>query len=65
MSRPDRVTINDIREAGHCVRGTSDWFKAHGLDFKAFLREGIDVDTFVGTGDEMAAMVVEEKRRHG
>ena len=60
-----RITINDIRDAGHCVRGARDWFEAHGLDFKAFLREGIDEETFVGTGDALALMVVEEKHRRG
>ena len=60
MSKP-RITITDIREAGHCVRGAKDWFADHGLDFKAFLRDGIDADTFINTGDSLAQMVVDAK----
>ena len=55
------ITITDIREAGHCVRGVKDWFEQHDLNFKAFLRDGIDAKTFVGTGDSLAQMVVDLK----
>lgn len=53
------VTINHLREAGHCVRGAKGWFEQHDLDFKDFLRHGIDADTFAATGDENAIAIVE------
>lgn len=57
-----RVTIDDVRAAGHCVRGAKDWFERHGLDFRAFLREGIDEAEFLAKGDGLATRVVEMKR---
>lgn len=36
-----RVTINDVRAAGLCVRGAREWFQRHGLDFRAFLKDGM------------------------
>jgi len=57
-----RVTIADIRAAGHCPRGTKDWFEAHGLDFRAMLRDGIDEALFLERGDELAQHVVDHKK---
>lgn len=56
-----RITINDIRLAGHCVAGARDWFKAYDLDFRDFIRNGIDSEEFLATGDALAAQVVERK----
>lgn len=56
---PDRqITIDDVRAAGLCVNGTRTWFARHDLDFRAFLREGLDADTLLATGDAMAQRVV-------
>lgn len=59
MSRPIIVTIDHARAAGMCVQGMRAWFARHGLDFRAFLREGIDAKTLLATGDAMAKRVVE------
>ena len=59
---PDRIDINDIRQAGHCVRGAREWFERHDLDFRAFLKGGIDVETLLATGDHLAVDVIERKR---
>lgn len=56
-----RVTIDDVR-AIHCTRGAKAWFERHGLDFRAFLREGIDAETFLACGDQRAEDVVRRKQ---
>lgn len=63
MSEPLIVTIDHVRAAGMCVQGTRMWFKRHGLDFCAFLRDGCDADTLLSTGDAMALRVVEHARQ--
>lgn len=35
------LTVDDVREAGLCVRGAKQWFSLHHLDFKHFLAHGI------------------------
>lgn len=64
--RSEPVTIQDIRQAGHCVRGAKTWFEAHGLDFPKFLREGMSEGELLATGDALAAEVIRKKHeRHG
>lgn len=55
-----RVTIDDVR-AIHCTRGARRWFEQHGLDFRAFLREGLDAEVLLAQGDHLAAEVVRHK----
>lgn len=55
------ITITDIRLTGHCVSGTRDWFKAYGLDFRDFIRNGIDAEVLLATGDALAQQVVDRK----
>lgn len=55
------ITITDIRAAGFCVSGVKDWFAAQGWDFKAFLRDGMDDEKFLSTGDANAQRVVDLK----
>lgn len=39
---PDLViTATDVRRAGLCARGMKSWFESYGLDFRAFLADGI------------------------
>jgi hypothetical protein len=61
----ERVTIDDVLAAGHCARGARAWFKRHGLDFRAFCRDGAAPGTLLSTGDELARKVIEraEARR--
>ena len=54
---PVRVTIQDARELGFCVGGTRTFMERHGLDFKAFLRDGLDAADLLATGDAMAERV--------
>lgn len=57
-----RITITDVRKSGYCVKGIRTWFRTHGLDFKAFLSDGIDADELIAKGDGLAVKVVNEKR---
>jgi len=58
----EKVTVDDCRRAGHCAIGIRRWFEYRGLDFRDFLRNGIDVDIFLATGDAYAIRVVQLKR---
>ncbi|WP_454258620.1 hypothetical protein [Pseudoxanthomonas mexicana] len=53
------ITIAHVRAAGLCVNGSRAWFARHGLDFRAFLRDGLDAETLLATGDAMAQRVVD------
>ena len=44
----DRHHHRHVRAVGLCVNGTRTWFERHDLDFRAFLREGCDAETFAG-----------------
>lgn len=56
-----RISIDDVRKAGYCVRGAKTWFEDHGMDFRDFLVRGIDQDEFILKGDHKARIVVEKK----
>lgn len=54
----DRITIADIRAAGHCPRGVKDWCEQHDIDFRTLCRDGIDEAVFLADGDALAQTVV-------
>lgn len=57
-----KITIDDVRKAGHCTRGARRWFEAHGMDFRSFLKQGVDAEEFISKGDDAARRVVELKK---
>ena len=58
------VTIRDILNAGICVSGTRMFFKHHGLNFGAFIRDGgIDSEILLATNDAQAKLAVAEAER--
>ena len=57
-----RVTIDDIRAAGHCASGAKTWLQRHGFDFRAFLRDGATEAELLATGDALAVQVINRKR---
>jgi len=63
----DRITINDVRQAGYCVSGARRWFEQYGFDFKAFIRDGCTEEEFLARceGDACALRVVAVKRENG
>jgi hypothetical protein len=60
MDVPDdlRITIRDVRLAGHCARGARDWFERYGFDFHAVLGDGVPGRDMIATGDEQGIRVV-------
>lgn len=57
-----KIYMSDIRKAKMCSRGTRAFFLARGWDFQDFLKNGLDEDFFIKTGDAMALQVVEVAR---
>lgn len=43
---------------GFCRSKSREWFRAHGLNWKQFVREGIDASTLEATGDGLALALV-------
>lgn len=44
MTSGIRVYPADAVRAGNCMTGSREWAKAHGLDFRTFMREGLPVE---------------------
>lgn len=64
------VTVEHMRTVpglgptpGYCVKSSRAWFRRHGLDWRRFVREGIDAEQLLATGDALAARVVEHARK--
>lgn len=53
------VTVDHLRECGYCANGTRDFFERHGLDFKDFVKNGIDAQKLLDTQDILAIKLVE------
>jgi len=58
-----KVTMADVRACKMCARGARAFFRRHGLDWSQFIREGIDAEVLMATGDAMAMRVVEHAKR--
>jgi hypothetical protein len=58
------VTARHLKGAGGCLGPAArDFFARHSLDFRDFVRNGINAERLLATGDAMAADVVEFARR--
>lgn len=57
-----RVHVRHLRTAKICVPGARDWWARRGLDWRDFVRNGIDAETLLETGDPDAVRVVEIAR---
>lgn len=51
-------TIPSRGGRGYCNRGGRPWFARHGLDWGDFVRNGIDEEALLATGDGMAINLV-------
>jgi len=59
MPDPDfTITARDLQANGFCARGSRRWFEEHGLDYRAFLKDGITASALLATGDGMAEEAV-------
>lgn len=64
------VTMQDLRtipgltrRGGFCAPNARAWAARYGLDFRAFVRHGIDADVLLATGDGFAVRLVEWARQ--
>lgn len=57
------VTLQDCVDLGYCARAMRPWFKVHGLDFYAFVEQGLDEETLLALDDDFAVKAVERARR--
>ena len=57
------VRLEDMHAIDFCNRGARQWFKEHGLSWADFVRDGLEAETLLATGDAMAADVVAAARR--
>lgn len=56
-------SVPGVRQSpGYCLPMTRKWFAQHGLDFRAFARDGIDAEQLLATGDPLAVRLVEHAR---
>lgn len=56
------VRMEHLRRLGYCSGGVRAFFARHGLDYGAFLQEGVREDDLIATGDGMALAAIEEAR---
>lgn len=57
------VRMTHLSELGFCGRGARAWFQSHGLDFRSFLKDGVDSEVLRATGDARALAVVKHAER--
>jgi hypothetical protein len=56
----------DEMEPRYCAAGVRRWAARMGLDWQAFLRDGIEIEQVEATGDAMALKLAEHVRKqHG
>ena len=63
MSETLIVRAEDIRAARLCFHGARPWFRRHGLNWQAFLAEGLPAEVLAATGDALALRVIAEAEK--
>ena len=63
MSETLIVRAEDIRAARLCFQGARPWFRRHGLNWQAFLAEGLPAEVLAATGDALALRVIAEAEK--
>lgn len=58
-----RVFMRHVRMAGLCSRGSREWCLHNGVDWTAFLSEGVPDEVLLASGDPIVARVVEAARK--
>jgi len=56
------VYIKDAVELGYCIKGLKEFCKRHDIDFKDFVKIGIEADIILKIEDAMAFKLVEYAR---
>ncbi len=58
----ERVTVVDCRRAGFCMKGVREFCAVHGIDFRAFVRDGYAIEDLAALDDANAARAAEIAR---
>ena len=56
------VYISDAVELGYCIKGLKEFCRRHNVDFKDFVKNGIEADIILKIEDAMAFKLVEYAR---
>ena len=56
------ITLQDCRNSYYCSKGVRAFFDKYGLDYTAFLKNGIDSAIILDLNDSMGNKVVETAR---
>lgn len=56
------VTMNDVVNAGYCVKGARRWFKDHGFDDRDVIRNGASAQAMLDTNDGLGIDVVNKTK---
>ena len=56
-----KITLEHARhpKANYCTKGIRLWFKAYGLDYNDFRKNGIDEEVLLEIGDKQGVTLVE------
>ena len=60
---PARVTARDCARAGFCVSGMKDWLAERGVDYRAFVRDGLPGAEVEAFGDAMSDLALAQARK--
>ncbi len=61
-----KVTMRHVRQLFGCRGGAYEFSRRHGIDYRSFLRQGVDSSRLRETGDAMAIRVAElAEAEHG
>ena len=53
------IYLSDLRKLGYCAKGTKAFFESHELDWKNFVKNGIEEEKLKATNDAMAIKLAE------
>ena len=53
-----RVHLRHMRQLRYCTRGVRQFFAKRGFDYPDFLKNGIEAERMIATGDAMALATV-------
>lgn len=59
------ITINHIRAYGYCAKGARTFFNNHHLSWHDFLKNGIDAELLLATGNALAIALVDDVKAKG
>lgn len=57
-----KINIHDAKELGYCSKGLRRGAEQYGLDFRAFITEGLEEESLLATGDAQLRRLVEHVR---